>query len=111
MGRGASTKGRAFPRGDDMQNETLRSEATEKRRLAEKSRRLAGLMHQPDVKRDLMREANVLEQLAHELEEILRASDESLALELFSGARVANEGFDSRECKQPGRLLSKQLRH
>jgi hypothetical protein len=70
--------------GEYMPNETLREEVMEKRRLAENARRLADLMHQPDVKQYLTRQADALERLALELEGILRASDD------YSGASISS---------------------
>ena len=55
-----------------MADEKLRAEAAEKRRLAENARRLAALMHQVDVRRDLITQADTLEQLAQDLDELVR---------------------------------------
>jgi hypothetical protein len=54
------------------QMEKMRAEASEKRRLAEHARRLAGLMHQPEVKKNLTSHAHVLDQLARDLDELVR---------------------------------------
>jgi hypothetical protein len=62
----------SMPRGEDMPNEKLRAEAAEKRRLAENARRLAGLMDQADAKKDLITQADTLEQLAQDLDELVR---------------------------------------
>jgi hypothetical protein len=43
-------------------------EAAKARRLAEDARRLVGLMHQMQVRRDLLAQATLLEQQAEELE-------------------------------------------
>ena len=58
-------QGKCIARGEEMPDEKLRAQAAEKRRLAENARRLAALMHQVDVRRDLVTEADTLEQLAH----------------------------------------------
>lgn len=52
--------------------EKMRSDALAKRRLAESARRLSGLMHQPDVKKEFSQQAVVLEQLARDLDELVR---------------------------------------
>jgi hypothetical protein len=43
-------------------------EAAKARRLAEDARRFAGLMHQVEVRRDLLAQATLLKQQAEELE-------------------------------------------
>jgi hypothetical protein len=51
--------------------ELLRTAAVENRRLAEHARRLAGLMHQPDVKKNLARQSAALDQLAKDIEDLV----------------------------------------
>ena len=70
--------------------EKLRAEAMAKRTLAENARRLSTLIHQPELKRDMATHAYALEQLAQELEELVRqhyARDGRGALPAFAGAR------------------------
>ena len=52
--------------------EGMRNDAIEKRRMAELARRLAELMHQPDVRKELTRQSRILDQLAGDLEELVR---------------------------------------
>jgi hypothetical protein len=52
--------------------EKMRSDALAKRRLADTARRLSGLMHQPDVKKQFATQAATLEQLARDLDELVR---------------------------------------
>jgi hypothetical protein len=55
--------------------ESLRTEADKTRRLAGEARRMAELMHQPDVKQQMMAQARVLEHAAGELEDLAGQSE------------------------------------
>jgi hypothetical protein len=55
----------------------LRVEANEKRRLAEHARRLAGLMHQAEIKKSLTSQAHTLDQLARDIDELVRQHTEA----------------------------------
>ena len=50
--------------------ESLRTEAAKSRRLAGEARRMAELMHQPDVRQQMIAQARVLEHAAGELENL-----------------------------------------
>ena len=57
--------------------QSLRAEADKARRLAGQARRMAELMHQRDVKRQMMAQARVLEHAASELENLAWRSERS----------------------------------
>jgi hypothetical protein len=50
--------------------ESLRAEAAKSRRLAADARRMAELMHQPDIKQQMRTQARVLDHAACELEDL-----------------------------------------